>query len=115
MDNPFRMIDLPRIPGETVRRRVRERYLMALRSEFNPTRDFTAIPKIVDTLDNQESMLYNLAKDHLKDAANEDLPMEVRVHHFDIAGSLIYQSITQSENPTKGTRALTLWRSAGGL
>lgn len=120
----------PHLPGELIPRWYTRTYLKLVARErpcgltFDSKMD-GVIKELLDVIQKARGKeaagsgciaLYN-ATLHLYDARNKKLPQEAREQHYDIAGSIIWE--TMRENPQRGTNelleyALDLWKIWGG-
>jgi hypothetical protein len=110
MTDKFDMVALPLEEGEKLQRRVRIYYLK-LYDEKEQVRDFNVIPLLKAYT--QHTDLKDIIFAHLDEAANENLSTVARNQHFDIAGSIIWQTVKGQNSVT--AKALTLFMSAGGI
>lgn len=107
------MTTLPLVKGETVQRMLTNHYLRELDRYKDVDRNFLVIGilrAVVPVLPEWVRELYVM---HLNDAENTMLPHQVRVHHFDIAGSLLWQAHVM--NDARVATALNVWKEAGGF
>lgn len=56
-----------------------------------------------------------LVLDHLDDAANEQLPVDVREQHFDIAGAIVWDCMFPRGFDESGARYMKLFVEANGI
>lgn len=114
------MTEFPLIEGENVQRRLSNQYIARKnREDFrqNPV-DFGVVAALQEYLRpyvGQHEMA-QIASLHLTDAANEDLPKDIREEHFDLAGSAVWQfnQLHRMELPEMGA-FIHVWRQAGGV
>ena len=103
----------PLVRGETVQRMLTNHYLRELDRYKDVDRNFL----VVGILRTVAPLLPEWARElyvmHLNDAENVELPHQVRVHHFDIAGSLLWQA--QTFYDARVATALNVWKEAGGF
>jgi hypothetical protein len=112
------MVDRPRVEGEIIERRVRKVYLEMRDDLREGPVDYSVIGALQDLLRPfvRTNGLVDLADRHLIDAANEELPEDVRAEHFDIAGSLVWQFMTETGHQfPEGAAFIHTWKGANGV
>lgn len=111
--NSLAMVQYPRLKGEKSDRIVSPYYQEYVME--HPV-DFAVIPELLQLA--QHEHLADV-RTHLEDAANEELPMQARVQHFDIAGSKMWNICFVESDPfcLQGVLAqfIHLWKNAGGI
>lgn len=125
------IIKEPHLPGELIPRWYNPTYPALVKKErpcgltFDSKMD-DAIKELMDVIQKVRKSevagpgcvtLYNVTL-HLHDARNKKLPQEAREQHYDIAGSIIWNTIRF--NPERSTNrqlehALDLWKCWGGV
>lgn len=116
-DNYYQPHPQDLVAGETTPLRISKKYL-DLAGNREPNIDWSVIPEMLDLVEKTEipSWWKNEALGHLRDAMNEDLSDVRRMHHFDLAGSRIWEGSTTAHSfyPPKLPSLMKLFQSAGG-
>lgn len=111
--NEAALIQYPRVEGETADRIVSSYYHENVTP--HPV-DFASIPELL-TLAQHEHL--EPVREHLENAANEKLPENVRIQHFDIAGAKMWLYCSTVRDPLSlhdaFTSFMTLWIQSGGV
>lgn len=112
------------LPGETIKRRYKKTYpqiVAPARASKGPI-DFSVCGQLQKMLMDKMFMFGGWKRDmlqdaftHLSDAMNEGLPLEVRETHFDIAGSLVWNTDGTAGLPKDLHDWMLVWMRAGGL
>lgn len=108
------------IDGESIARRFREGYPEYAKKLRKKPVDFTVIPQLLEHLQRfpirhvwaQHAFLS--VQQHLEDAANKQLPREIREQHFDIAGAILWQVLPPYMENRSGAWFF-IWKEAGGV
>lgn len=107
------MTTFPLVRGETIQRMLTNHYLRELDRYKDVDRNFLVIGILRAATPALPTWAQEIYTMHLNDAENVTLPHQVRVHHFDIAGSLLWQA--NMLHDASVATALNVWKEAGGF
>jgi hypothetical protein len=110
------MIREPMVEGETIERVYQEAYPYVAKRERKGPVDFDSIPKLIRELEQypRSSLYVREAIEHLKNATNTNLPVEIREQHFDIAGGIVFPLWFEWRGNPLDTFIAT-WKRANGV